>query len=252
MTDVKDFFTRSKETHNAPTYDPKVLSTLIFSVDAFARMTYQSIYLIDYYKNDFLYVSDNPLFLCGHTAMEVKDMGYSFFLKHVPENEQKMLAELSNNGYKIFDFFDDLEDKKQCYMSCDFHLKSEAGSTLINHQVTPVLFTNEGKIWIGMCIVSLSSHKTAGHVEFHKKGLSHHWKYSNDKYQWKKYESISLKEKELEVLRFSATGLSMVEIANRMCRSLDCIKYYKRNAFEKLKATNITEAISKATLYKLF
>lgn len=93
MTDIKDFFTRSKETHNAPTYDPKVLSTLIFSVDAFARMTYQSIYLIDYYKNDFLYVSDNPLFLCGHTAMEVKDMGYSFFLKHVPENEKKCLLD---------------------------------------------------------------------------------------------------------------------------------------------------------------
>lgn len=93
MTDIKDFFTRSKETHNAPTYDPKVLSTLIFSVDAFARMTYQSIYLIDYYKNDFLYVSDNPLFLCGHTAMEVKDMGYSFFSSTCLRTNKKCLLD---------------------------------------------------------------------------------------------------------------------------------------------------------------
>ena len=42
-------------------------------------------------------------------------------------------------------------------------------SKLINHQLTPILLTDEGKIWIGMCVVSLSSHKTVGHVEFHKR-----------------------------------------------------------------------------------
>ena len=44
----------------------------------------------------------------------------------------------------------------------------------------------------------------------------------------------------------------MTEIANRMCRSLDSIKTYKRHAFDKLGVTNITEAISRATLNKLF
>ena len=44
-------------------------------VEAFARVTYQSVYLIDYYRQEILYVSDNPLFLCGHTAKEVKELG---------------------------------------------------------------------------------------------------------------------------------------------------------------------------------
>ena len=43
-----------------------------------------------------------------------------------------------------------------------------------------------------------------------------------------------------------------LEIADRMCRSLDSIKFYKRHAFEKLGVANITEAISRATLNKLF
>lgn len=55
-------------------------------------------------------------------------------------------------------------------MSYHFHLKSGTRSRLINHQLTPILLTDDGKIWIGMCVVSLSSHKTVGHVEFHKKG----------------------------------------------------------------------------------
>jgi DNA-binding NarL/FixJ family response regulator len=44
----------------------------------------------------------------------------------------------------------------------------------------------------------------------------------------------------------------MVEIAEKMCRSLDSIKFYKRNAFDKLDVANITEAISRAELNKLF
>ncbi len=93
MTDVKDFFIASNTVRNAPDYDSNVLSTLIHTVEAFARVTYQSVYLIDYYKQEFLYVSDNPLFLCGHTAKEVKELGYSFYLEHVPEEEQKMLED---------------------------------------------------------------------------------------------------------------------------------------------------------------
>jgi DNA-binding NarL/FixJ family response regulator len=103
-----------------------------------------------------------------------------------------------------------------------------------------------------MCIVSLSSHKTIGHVEFHKKGLSNYWKYSFEGHRWKECEGVSLKEDEIEVLRLSAAGLTMVEIAEKMCRSLDSIKFYKRNAFDKLGVANITEAISRAELNKLF
>ena len=49
------------------------------AAQAFAQTTYQSIYIIDDFRKDFLYVSDNPLFLCGHTADEVRQMGYGFY-----------------------------------------------------------------------------------------------------------------------------------------------------------------------------
>ena len=132
MTDIKDFFIASNTVRNTPDYDSNVLSTLVQTVEAFARVTYQSVYLIDYYKHEFLYVSDNPLFLCGHTAKEVKELGYSFYLEHVPEDEQKMLIELNSSGFKFFETFDNV-DKYQCSMSYHFHLKSGTKSKLINH-----------------------------------------------------------------------------------------------------------------------
>ena len=251
MPDMKGFFISSNMACNVPDYNPDVLSTLTRTAEAFARVTYQGVYLIDYYRQEFLYVSDNPLFLCGHTAKEVKELGYSFYLKYVPEDEQKMLVELNRSGFKFFDTFDNV-DKYQCSMSYHFHLKSGTKRKVINHQLTPILLTDEGKIWIGMCVVSLSSHKTVGNVEFHKNGLRNYWKYSFEGHRWKECDGISLKEEELEVLRLSAAGLTMTEIADRMCRSLDSIKTYKRHAFDKLGVANITEAISRATLNKLF
>jgi len=137
-------------------------------------------------------------------------------------------------------------------MSYHFHLKSGTKSKLINHQLTPILLTDEGKIWIGMCVVSLSSHKTVGHVEFHKNGLHSYWKYSFEGHRWKECDGISLKEEELEVLRLSAAGLTMTEIADRMCRSLDSIKTYKRPPPLTQNGGEITHSISRATLNKLF
>ena len=119
-------------------------------------------------------------------------MGYSFYLKYVTEEELKMLVELNKSGFKFFETFDNV-DKYQSSMSYHFHLKSGTKSKLINHQLTPILLTDEGKIWIGMCVVSLSSHKTVGHVEFHKNGLRNYWKYSFEGHRWKECDGISLK-----------------------------------------------------------
>lgn len=251
MPDMKDFFISSNMACDAPNYNPDVLSTLIRTAEAFARVTYQGVYLIDYYRQEFLYVSDNPLFLCGHTAEEVRGLGYRFYLRHVPEKDQKMLVELNRSSFKLFDAFD-AAAKCQCYISSHFHLRNGAKRKLINHQLTPVLLTDEGKIWIGMGIVSLSSHRTAGYVEFHRRGSGTYWTYSFEGHQWNECSGVSLKEEELEVLRLSTAGLTMVEIAGRMCRSVDTIKFYRHHAFDKLGVASITEAVSRAALNKLF
>jgi DNA-binding NarL/FixJ family response regulator len=71
-------------------------------------------------------------------------------------------------------------------------------------------------------------------------------------HHWIKSYDISFKEEELEVLQLSAAGLTMAEIAEKMCRSLNTVKFYKREVFDKLGASNIAEAITRAELNKLF
>ncbi|MDE6023732.1 MAG: hypothetical protein K2G13_09560, partial [Muribaculaceae bacterium] len=86
---VKDFFYSGNAVGGEPDY--RLANTFVQTAEAFANATYQSIYIIDYFRKDFLYVSPNPLFLCGMSPEEVKVMGYELYINRVTADEVKML-----------------------------------------------------------------------------------------------------------------------------------------------------------------
>ena len=229
------------------------------AAQAFAQTTYQSIYIIDYFRKNFLYVSDNPLFLCGHTADEVRQMGYGFYLSHVPEDEVPMLTELNRSGFRAF-YDEPVENRRQCMMSYDFHITHGDRLLLVNHKITsydfhithgdrlllvnhkitPLAMTTEGRVWLALCTVSLSPHKDAGHIEFFQFHTGEKREYSLEAHRWKSRETITLKPEEKQILTLSAQGYTMKEIAEKMLRSFDTVKFYRRQIFEKLDVQNIT------------
>ncbi|MDR1645366.1 MAG: LuxR C-terminal-related transcriptional regulator, partial [Tannerellaceae bacterium] len=111
--------------------------------------------------------------------------------------------------------------------------------------------TKEGKVWLALCTASISSQVKAGNIEIARKGYNKRWVYSLEGNKWKECVGIELKDAEKDVLRLSAQGYTMNEISNLLCKSLDTIKGYKRQLFEKLDVDNITEAISFAIIRKL-
>ena len=87
MAKVEDFFSTINSVSDIQDEQYAHLELLKRAIDAMANATYQSIYVIDYFKREFLHVASNPLFLCGLTAEEVQDMGYVFYIEHVPAEE---------------------------------------------------------------------------------------------------------------------------------------------------------------------
>lgn len=250
MTQVDDFFILSNYVHDISEEEYKKADLLIKVFDALARTTYQSLYIIDYYRRNFLYVSDNPLFLCGHTSEEVRELGYMFYLNHVPSGEQNMLTEINKAGFNFFDKIP-IEERLNYTISYDFHLKMNKKEILINHKLTPVLLANDGRIWLAACTVSLSAYNSPGHIELRKAGSTEYWIYSLEKHRWIENKGIVLNEKEKDILTLSAQGYTMNEIADKLCLAIDTIKFYKRRLFDKMEVKNITEALSFATNYKL-
>ena len=220
------------------------------TVKSFARTTYQSVYIIDFYKRNFLYVSDSPTLLCGQTAETMLKMGYDFFHTYVPEEEQPMLDNMNRSVYKVI-YDVPVEYRRQCMLSFDFHLRYDNHQVLVNHKSTPIALTPDGDIWMALAIVSISSHKEAGHIEFLQFHSSDRFEYSLEPDTWTKGETIALRPEEKQVLTLSAQGYTMKEIAELMLRSFDTVKFYRRQIFKKFNVQSITEALTFAINYGL-
>jgi len=157
MIKKENFFTEYRVSAVPDEEYAKVSSYIDHFMRAFANTTYKSIYLIDYYKKTFLYVSDNPLFLCGLSPKDVKELGFDFYLNYVPYVEQKMLIEINHAGFQFIRTVEPKERYKYT-ISYSFHIcPPHKEPLLINHKVTPVLLTTKGDIWLALCTAQLSS-----------------------------------------------------------------------------------------------
>ena len=225
--------------------DKRQFSNYLEVVKSFAKMTYQSVYVIDYEEIKFEFVSDNPLFLCGYSPEEVLKMGYEFYFKNVPEEDLKLLNSINNAGFDFYDKLPNNEERKLYSISYDFHLKGKYDKPiLINHKLTPLFLNDKGAVWKSLCIVSISHSQKAGNVIISKEGSPILWELDLVKGVWITKEKLKLKDKELEVLRLYAQGLTINQIAEKMFVSPDTIKYYRRKIFEIFEVNNFNEALS--------
>ena len=74
-------------------------------LDVLSRITTCGYYVVDYYKHKFLYVSDNIAYWCGHTADEVKELGYELYTQFVPQDDLAILKRIHDAGFYKFATF---------------------------------------------------------------------------------------------------------------------------------------------------
>ena len=251
MATINSFFSLNNTVKQLSSVDTEQQSNYIEAIIAFARTTNKSIYIIDYEKKGFEYVSDHPLFLCGNSAEEVLEMGYEFYLNHVPEEDVKLLLKINTIG---FDFFKELpvSNRKEYTISYDFLLKTAQGKPiLINQKLTPLFLTEKGEIWKALCIVSLSTKQKSGNISIHKNGSDQIFKYDLKQEVWKTRTRIKVSDREKEILQLAIRGFDINEIAEKLFISPNTVKFHRKKMFEKFEVTNISDAISYATVNKL-
>ena len=190
------------------------------------------------------------MFLCGLTPKQMMKLGYRFYLEYVPEDEQQFLIDLNEAGFSFYQTIP-VNERKDWYISYDFHIFNEGKMILVNHKLTPLVLTSDGRIWLALCVVSASTHTSPGHIEMHRVGYSEYFEYNRNTRRWNKRQMPTLTDGEKAVLSLSIQGYTMAEIADRICLSPDTIKKYRQRVFEKLDVRNISEAIVAATNNKL-
>lgn len=248
---LEDFFKPMKLTDKLEDMDYRALQPYIESVKIFSHFTYQSLYIVDYYKREFVYVSENPIFLCGKSALDVKKMGWYFYYNYVPEEDLKLLLEINQAGFAFYNELP-IEERLKYIISYDFRLKQpNKHLLLINHKLAPLVLDKSSNIWLALCFVSTSSNKSAGNIIIQEIDSDKMYRYDINRKLWELQPSIKLTKIQKEILLLSSQGLTMEDISKSLFISLSTVKTHRTNILKKLKVKNIGEAIACAANYKL-
>lgn len=155
---------------------------LVNAAEAFSRSTYQCVYIIDYFKRNFLYVFENIVYLCGQNASEIKDFGYKLYTDYVSLKDQQMLLEINKRG---FDLFNELpvSERMDYSITYDFHIINGKKQRLVNHTLTPIFLIKDGRVWLALCTFALSARNSPGHIIMKKSGSNKFYEFSLDEHK---------------------------------------------------------------------
>jgi DNA-binding CsgD family transcriptional regulator len=173
-------------------------------------------------------------------------MGYNFFEQVVIPDDLDMLLEINEKG---FDFFYNLPANRRthCFISYDFRVKHRNGNIfLINHKLVPFHVLTSGEMWLAICLVTLSENIMPGNVYIQMLNEPVKYNYSFKQKKFNLQGPVKLSDKEKAILRLSALGYTSKEIADKLFKDLNTVKFHKSNIFRKLEVRNITEAIDYA------
>ena len=245
-----DFFNPLNAVTGISDTDYKRMSDTIDNVlNSMTQISDWGFYIIDYFKQNFLYVSDNIAYWCGIPAENVKDLGYKLYTDYVQQEDLAMLKEINDSGFKQFERFPE-EDRCKYSITYDFHFVNSCKTRLIHHRLTPLALKN-GKIWLALCGIALSFNQTPGHIILRKHKDLKYLEYSLTKHQWIQKINPLLSDIEKEIIKLSAKGFLVKEIADILCKSEDTIKTYRKNMIKALGLPNFTAVITHAINYGL-
>lgn len=100
--ETEKFFLHSNKVEYISKEDYDKIELLVNAAKAFARSTYQCVYIIDYFHQDFIYASDNLAYLCGLEPEQLMEAGYQMYIDHVPDADLQMLLEVNKKGFDLF------------------------------------------------------------------------------------------------------------------------------------------------------
>ena len=222
------------------------------ALQALSKLYDLSFYIVDYYKKSFYYVSPNPLFLSGYTQEEVLNLGFEFYPLCVPPDDLELLFLLNEAG---FAFFYDLpvNRREKAMISYDFRLKHKDNGSLImiNHKLSPLVLTDEGNIWMAICLVTLSARKEPGDVHIIMQDDNKRYNLNAEEkiFEPAKYKKLTGREK--EILKYIAIGNNTHSIAGKLGIAESTVKNHKTNIFQKLNAGSSAEAVFYAINHSL-
>lgn len=232
--------------------DYKAIEPCIKALDATARIMPHSMYVIDYYKQDFLYISPHSLFLGDSTIEEIRNMGYTYYYKLLPLEDRKFLEFINKEGFAFYYKLPE-QDRMKYSISYDFfiYVGNNRRKILVNQKLTPIMLNDKNQIWLALCIISIAPYKKQRGIVIRKEGSGIQYTYDFSVRKWRTVNIAKLSNTDIDILRLSEQGLSNQEIADQLFYDVNSIKFHKKQLFKLLNVKSTKQAIDYAYNNKL-
>lgn len=224
------------------------LKLYINAVRCFERNTHKCAYILNCQTMRVEFISANALAWCGVTEQQIMSNGIDFFIKHVPECEQKRILEVSYSALrKVRELSTNSYDNFT--LSYNLHIFVEGKSRLVSHHFSPLFSSSNGRVLFALCTIGLAPNPQSNY--FVLKAGTQLFRYDFTQKEWFEDHKINLSQVEMDILILIAQGLSTESIADLMCRAVDTIKSAKKKIFKKLGVKNSVEALAYVINYRL-
>lgn len=232
-------------------YTTLQLEARIHTLKTSSLHTYKTYLVFDFYKRNFSYVSNNPLFLFQNSADVVMNEGIAFYEKRIEDTEKAFLYRMYRSAVCFLQRV--LPEERANYtLSYNVNvLDTQNRTLLLNNKVSSLATTPTGKLWLVFCTVSLALSQKSRIAIIQNSTTEQAWEYNDGSDTWREFTISELSECERLTIHLSRQGYSVSDIAERLCKSEDAIKKYRKDLFTKLEASNITEAVALAVDMRL-
>lgn len=212
---------------------------LLEIVNAFERCVYQGICIVDFSINALLHISNNIADIFGVSKSGEHE---GLYIQDISEGELASFREVLE---KAIVFMNNLPlcNRNNYTLLCNLNIRLRKISRSVSIKMTPLFTNGSGLISIVLFVFSIPIRHERSYAIIKKYGdLSSYFCLRSGK--WIRCEEDPLSDAEREVIVLSAQGFTMAEIAEKLCKSIDTVKGYKRTIFKKLSIKNISEAIT--------
>ncbi len=226
------------------------LQSYIDMAQAFARMSYQGVYLLDVSNNHFIYSSNDPMLRCGLDEGQFRELGIDAFKQVLVEDDYLLMCDAFTDviaARKLVPI--DLQSHFVAYLN--FHILYNGRPAMVSHKLTVIAEDRRGHPQLILGLVSPSIHDKPGFILARLMNTDTIYRYQPETHSWETATVPHLTDNELTMLRLSIQGHSLDAIGRLMFKSTESVKYYRRQVYEKLGVRNISEALAYAADYCL-
>lgn len=233
-----------------PTEEYACIQPLFEALNATARLTNASMFVIDFAKNQLVYHTKNLLFLDEASQKSPIRESQNPYWELVSEEDFQVMIDTRDAYLKLFETLS-MEQRLNHTYIIDYHINLGDNSMVVSQKFTPLKLTDNGHLWMGLFCVKTSPHNLCRHIAVF--GDKFRYVYDHDKGLFVPFkERMELSKKETAILLRVAKGFTTEQIAAELNSSVNTIKTHKSRLFRKLHVNSSNEAITFVQNYKLY